>query len=68
MHKGRSCDREVAEYLQTSLGAFLDDLSRFPVGDPVMKFKIFKGTLIGWKELFQQAADFASELGPRKWL
>ncbi|MHC5064420.1 MAG: hypothetical protein ACYTG5_10650 [Planctomycetota bacterium] len=31
-----------------------------------MKYKIFKGTLIGWKELFQQAADFASELGPRR--
>ena len=31
-----------------------------------MKFKIFKGTMIGWKELFQQAADFATELGPRR--
>ena len=31
-----------------------------------MKFKLFKGTLIGWQELFQQAADFATELGPNR--
>lgn len=27
-------------------------------------FEIFDGTLITWEELFQQAADFASGLGP----
>ncbi len=27
-------------------------------------FEIFQGTLITWEELFQQAADFASGLGP----
>ena len=31
-----------------------------------MNFRIFKGTLIGWKELFDEAARFATELGPAR--
>ena len=27
-------------------------------------FRMFRGTLIGWNELFQQAADFATAIGP----
>ena len=29
-----------------------------------MKSKLFKGTLISWQELFEEAATFATELGP----
>jgi hypothetical protein len=27
-------------------------------------FKMFRGTLVSWNDLFQEAADFASEIGP----
>jgi hypothetical protein len=27
-------------------------------------FRMFRGTLISWNELFQQAADFATAIGP----
>lgn len=27
-------------------------------------FQVFRGTLTTWQELFQQAADFASQVGP----
>jgi hypothetical protein len=30
----------------------------------VVRFQIFRGTLTSWAELFQQAAEFASGLGP----
>jgi hypothetical protein len=29
-----------------------------------VNFRIFRSALIAWDALFQQAADFASELGP----
>ena len=31
-----------------------------------LQFKRFEGTLISWKMLFQEAADFATELGPAR--
>lgn len=37
--------------------------------DPVtwkLQFKIFRGTLASWDELFSRAAYFASELGPER--
>ncbi len=30
-----------------------------------MQCEVFQGTMIGWSELFQKAADYASKLGPR---
>lgn len=29
-----------------------------------VKFEMFRGTLTTWNTLFQEAADFASEVGP----
>lgn len=31
-----------------------------------MRFQHFRGTLISWDDLFQQAADFATEIGPER--
>ena len=31
-----------------------------------LAFRVFRGTLITWEELFRQAAEFASELGPER--
>ena len=30
------------------------------------KFEIFKGMLVTWDKLFQEAADFTSEIGPER--
>ena len=27
-------------------------------------FEVYRGTLASWQDLFQQAADFASQVGP----
>ncbi|HPD31889.1 MAG TPA: hypothetical protein PLL20_17995 [Phycisphaerae bacterium] len=29
-------------------------------------FEVYRGTLASWQELFQQAADFASQDGPER--
>jgi len=31
-----------------------------------MAFKVFRGTFASWESLFQQAADFATEVGPER--
>ena len=31
-----------------------------------VEFQTFKGTLLTWEDLFQEAADFASSLGPER--
>lgn len=28
-----------------------------------VKFEVFRGTMTSWNDLFQQAADFAAEIG-----
>jgi hypothetical protein len=38
-----------------------------PVGAPaapVARFEVFRGTIASWQELFDQAAAFASRIGP----
>ena len=30
----------------------------------IVSFEVFRGSFVTWKELFRQAADFASGLGP----
>lgn len=30
---------------------------------PVVKFEIFRGVIASWPDLFQQAAEFASQIG-----
>jgi hypothetical protein len=38
------------------------------MGDDPMRvaFEVFRGTLATWHDLFQQAAEFASEQGPQR--
>lgn len=31
-----------------------------------IQFEVFRGTLITWGKLFQQAADFAAEIGEQR--
>jgi len=31
-----------------------------------MRFKLFRGVLASWDDLFTQAAEFASEVGPER--
>ena len=34
------------------------------MGTRVVRFEMFRGVMATWPDLFQQAADFASTLGP----
>lgn len=36
------------------------------MGDDLMRvaFEVFRGSLASWQHLFEQAADFASQVGP----
>lgn len=44
------------------------DKGAFWQGDPQspVTFTVFRSSFISWEELFQQAADFASEIGPER--
>lgn len=49
-----------------------DDASPEPAGQPPeqvqwrLAYRIFRGTLATWDQLFQEAADFANRLGPER--
>ncbi len=32
----------------------------------VVRFRVFRGTFTSWEALFQEAADFATSLGPER--